>query len=62
MYRTDDGGHHVALATHEASPADDALLEPLIRDGEIVRDFDLDDAIGRVRTDVGQTGFPRTDN
>ena len=61
VYRTDDGGHHITLASQEAPSSGDALLEPLIRDGEIVRDFDLDTAIEHVRVDVDRTGFPRID-
>lgn len=61
VYRTNDGGHHVSLATWEGPADGNPLLEPLIRDGEIVRDFDLDAAIERVHTDVDRTGFPKTD-
>lgn len=58
---SDDGGHHITLASQEAPSNGDALLEPLIRDGEIVRDFDLDTAIEHVRVDVDRTGFPKID-
>lgn len=61
VYRTADGGHHVALATADNSPDGDPLLEPLIRDGEIAREFDFDAAIERVRTEVDRTGFHQTD-
>ncbi|WP_336331096.1 nicotinate phosphoribosyltransferase [Haloarcula sp. CGMCC 1.2071] len=61
VYRTDDGGHHITLASQDESPNGDALLEPLIRDGEVVRDFDLDTAIEHARVDVDRTGFPRID-
>src|SRR5699024_9556636 len=37
VYRTGEGGHHVALADHDA--AGEPLLEPLVRDGEVVREF-----------------------
>lgn len=57
VYRTDDGGHHVALADHRNSTTGDALLEPLIRDGEIVREFDLNAARDRATTDAERTGF-----
>lgn len=57
VYRTADGGHHVGLA-HREGPADgEALLEPLIRDGEIVREFDLDAATERVAADAELVGF-----
>jgi len=44
VYRTPDGGHHVALADRDGPDEGEALLEPLIRDGEIVREFDLEAA------------------
>ena len=41
VYRTPDGDHHVGLES-EAGPDDgDALLRPLLRDGEVVDGFDL---------------------
>ena len=52
VYRTPDGGHHVALRDR-AGPTDGTpLFEPMIRDGEIVWDFDLDSAIDRASADV----------
>ncbi len=51
VYRTPDGGHAVALATSDG-PAGEALLKPLLRDGDIVRDFDLDAAIERCAADA----------
>ncbi|MCU4926550.1 nicotinate phosphoribosyltransferase [Halobacteria archaeon AArc-dxtr1] len=75
VYRTPDGGHHVALADAAsagesgsesdatargttAAPADgEALLEPLIRDGEIVREFDLDAASDRCLADAEAVEF-----
>ncbi|MFW5939890.1 MAG: nicotinate phosphoribosyltransferase [Halolamina sp.] len=59
VYRTADGGHHVALADRGAEG--EPLLEPLIRDGELVRAFDLDAAAERARADAERTGFPRTE-
>ncbi|EMA48357.1 nicotinate phosphoribosyltransferase [Halococcus morrhuae DSM 1307] len=55
VYRTDDGGHHVALAGTES--AGEPLLEPLLRDGELVREFDLDAATDRARTDAAAVDF-----
>jgi nicotinate phosphoribosyltransferase len=62
VYRTPDGGHHVALA--DAASGDgggpeggEKLLEPLVRDGEIVREFDLDAAAERAREDAAAVGF-----
>jgi nicotinate phosphoribosyltransferase len=61
VYRTDDGGHHVALRG-EDSPADaESLLEPLVRDGEVVREFELDAAAERAARDAELTGFGRRD-
>jgi nicotinate phosphoribosyltransferase len=57
VYRTPDGGHHVGLADR-AGPADgEALLEPLVRDGEVVRQFDLDAATERAAADADRVGF-----
>ncbi|MFB6309141.1 MAG: nicotinate phosphoribosyltransferase [Haloarculaceae archaeon] len=56
VYRTPDGGHHVALADSDG-PDGESLLEPLVRDGEIVREFDLDEAIERAREDADLVGF-----
>ncbi|QDX40053.1 nicotinate phosphoribosyltransferase [Salarchaeum sp. JOR-1] len=51
VYRTDDGGHEVALAGRGPDGAE-SLLRPLIRDGELVREFDLDESREHVREDV----------
>ena len=57
VYRTADGGHHVALAD-SGGPADgEALLEPLVRDGEVVREFDLEAASERCLADAEAVGF-----
>jgi len=57
VYRTADGGHHIGLADR-AGPGDaDSLMEPLVRDGEVVREFDLDDAAERAREDAARVGF-----
>jgi len=57
VYRTADGGHEVALADR-AGPADaEDLFEPLVRDGEIVREFDLDSATRRAKQDAENVGF-----
>jgi nicotinate phosphoribosyltransferase len=55
VYRTDDGGHHVALADRAAEG--EPLLEPLIRDGEVVREFDVDAAAERALADAERVGF-----
>jgi nicotinate phosphoribosyltransferase len=52
VYRTPDGGHHVALADR-AGPTDGTpLLERMIEDGEVVWAFDLDNAIDRAAADA----------
>jgi len=57
VYRTPDGGHHVGLADAEGPTDGDRLLAPLVRDGEIVREFDLDTAIDRAARDAETVGF-----
>ena len=57
VYRTPDGGHSVSLADSSAPAGGEALLEPLIRDGEVVREFDLDAAADRARADADRVGF-----
>ncbi|GAA0665149.1 nicotinate phosphoribosyltransferase [Natronoarchaeum mannanilyticum] len=52
VYRTADGGHHVGLADNEAPADAEALFEPLVRDGEIVAEFDVDAAAARLREDA----------
>jgi nicotinate phosphoribosyltransferase len=58
-YRTPDGGHHVGL--RGADPPTDAepLFEPLVRDGEVVREFDVDAAAERALADAALVGFGR---
>ncbi|SEQ96214.1 nicotinate phosphoribosyltransferase [Natrinema salaciae] len=60
VYRTSNGGHHVALADSDGPAGADSLLEPLVRDGEIVREFDLDAATDRCLEDAEAVGFGRT--
>ncbi|MFB6093944.1 MAG: nicotinate phosphoribosyltransferase [Halanaeroarchaeum sp.] len=55
VYRTPEGGHHVALA--ETDAPGEPLLEPAIRDGEVVTEFDLDAAAERARTEADRVGF-----
>ena len=57
VYRTPDGGHHVGLRGRPGPTDGDSLLEPLIRDGELVREFDLDDATRRTREDAAKVEF-----
>jgi len=57
VYRTSDGGHHVGLADRPGPDDGDPLLEPLVRDGEVVRAFDLDEATERAADDADRVGF-----
>ncbi|MFD1632684.1 nicotinate phosphoribosyltransferase [Haloplanus ruber] len=59
-YRTPEGGHHVGLAEREGSSEGEPLLEPLVRDGEVVREFDLDAATERALADAETVGFGAT--
>jgi len=52
VYRTPEGGHEIALADRADPPDGEPLLEPLIRDGELVREFDLDAAAERCLADA----------
>jgi len=52
VYRTGDGDHHVGLADRPGPTDGTALLEPLIEDGQVVREFDLEAATDRCRADV----------
>jgi nicotinate phosphoribosyltransferase len=56
VYRTPEGGHNVALAD-EAGSSGESLLEPVVRDGEVVADFDLDAAAERALQDAERVGF-----
>jgi nicotinate phosphoribosyltransferase len=57
VYRTADGGHHVGLRGRDAPADAEPLLEPLIRDGEVVREFSIDDAAERAAADAERVGF-----
>jgi len=57
VYRTPDGGHEIGLADREGPDGSEALLAPLVRDGEVVREFDLDAAIDRAREDADAVGY-----
>ena len=50
VYRTDDGGHHIGLRSGEPPADSESLLEPLIRDGERVAEFELSLAAATART------------
>jgi nicotinate phosphoribosyltransferase len=57
VYRTRDGGHHVALADRPGPTDADSLLEPLLRDGELARSFSVDEAAARAVDDADAVGF-----
>ena len=57
VYRTADGGHHVGLADRPGPTDGDPLLEPLVRDGEVVRSFDLDAARDAALADAEAVGY-----
>ncbi|MFC7239472.1 nicotinate phosphoribosyltransferase [Saliphagus sp. GCM10025317] len=61
VYRTAEGGHEVRLADRPAPEDGDALLEPLIRDGEVVREADLEAATERCLADAAAVGFGSDD-
>ncbi len=57
VYRTPDG-EHVSRRTDEPAPDDaDALLEPLIRDGNLVRNFEIDEGAERALADAEAVGL-----
>jgi len=56
VYRAD--GDHVVKPADAPAPDDaEPLLEPLIEDGEIVREFDIDAAADRCARDAARVGF-----
>ena len=57
VYRSPDGGHHIGLADREGPADGEPLFEPLIRDGELVREFDVDAASERALADAERVGF-----
>jgi nicotinate phosphoribosyltransferase len=57
VYRTPDGGHHVARAGRQGPAGGKALLRPLLRDGELVAEFDLDGIAERASEDAERVGF-----
>lgn len=57
VYRTRDGEHVIRRAS-QSSPTDaESLLQPLVRDGEIVATFDIDQAATRAREDAETVEF-----
>lgn len=56
VYRTPAGDHEISLA-EGPSPDGTQLLTPVIRDGSVVQEFDLDPASERCRRDAETVGF-----
>jgi nicotinate phosphoribosyltransferase len=61
VYRTEAGEHHVSMAGTEPPAGTESLLEALVRDGEIVADFDLDSAAERAQADAERVGVSGTE-
>jgi nicotinate phosphoribosyltransferase len=59
VYRTPDGDHHVGLDSESGPDDAEPLLRPLLRDGEVVADFDLgiDAAAERAARDAELCGY-----
>jgi nicotinate phosphoribosyltransferase len=57
VYRTADGAHAVGLADREGPADAEPLLEPLLRDGEVVGQFDTDAAAARALDDAERVDF-----
>jgi nicotinate phosphoribosyltransferase len=55
VHRTPAGDHVIARAGEAVEG--EQLLEPLVRDGELVREFDLDAAAARALADADHVGF-----
>ena len=58
-YRTDAGGHEIRSRDDPAPDDGEALLDPLIRDGEIVDgvEFGIDAAAARAEADAELCGY-----
>jgi len=59
VYRTPDGGHHVRPEGADPPADGEALLEPVVRDGDVVDPdaFDIDAVAARVAADADFVGF-----
>ena len=57
VYRTPNGGHHVALADEEGPAEGRQLLEPVVRDGDVVAEFNLEAAAERAAQEATRVGF-----
>ncbi|MFB6207588.1 MAG: nicotinate phosphoribosyltransferase [Haloglomus sp.] len=52
VYRTPDGAHHIGLAGADGPADGDPLFEPIVEDGDVVAEFDLDECAARAREDA----------
>jgi nicotinate phosphoribosyltransferase len=52
VYRTREGGHEIGLADRPGPTDGKELLEPLLREGELVREFDVKHAAERAAADA----------
>ena len=57
VYRTPNGGHHVAMADEEGPADGRQLLEPVVRDGDVVAEFDLEAAAERAAQEATRVSF-----
>ncbi len=57
VYRTEAGGHEILPADAESPENAESLFEPLVRDGELVRSFDIDEAADLASADAEAVGF-----
>ena len=57
VYRTPNGGHHIALADEEGPADGRQLLEPVVRDGDVVAEFDLEAAAERAAQEATRVSF-----
>ncbi len=57
IYRTAEGGHEIRLADEEGPADAEPLMEPLVRGGEVVRSFDIDEAAHRASEDANRIAF-----
>ena len=57
VYRTTDGGHHVGLRERSGPEDGESLFEPVVRDGEPVVTFDMDETAERALEDARRVGF-----
>lgn len=57
VYRTPEGGHRITRASDDGPESATALLEPIVRDGEVVAEFGIDAAAERATADADRVGF-----